>query len=379
MTISRTIKDKGLELGYEDIGICPADPFEIYIEQLTRRSAMYAWTMHVSRVRSARDYSLLDTANPARVLPGAKSIIVGVNNYFKTAFPESLEGKIGRLYQAGIFCHEPSDYQERSKDFRAFLKSNGFAVKFAQAPARLSGARAGVVGYGNNCFVYANRVVEKSSWVVMDTFIVDKELEYDEPTLEVKCPANCRKCLDACPTGALYAPLEMDPRKCIAFQTYNTVGAIPLDVRGKMGAWIYGCDVCQDVCPRNNRWLRKKLPPNESLYKRASDFALTTLIIMNDDHYHNKVWPLLDYIRKENRSIWQRNAAVAIGNRGAVDDIPVLAQAMCEKDPLVRRHVAWALGKIKGGASRRVLETSRRSESDAEVSREIDDALERIS
>lgn len=378
MSISQLIKEKGLELGYADVGIGTAEPFTIYTEQLTNRQDMYAWSQNISQIAAVRDFGLLWTAEPSQILPEAKSIIVGVNNYFARAFPSSMEGEIGRCYQAGIFCHEKSDYQERSKAFRAFLENNGFKVKFAQAPARLSGARAGVASYGNNCFAYANRSVAKSSWITMDTYIVDKELDYDKPALEVKCPKDCRRCLDACPTGALYAPLQMDPRKCVAYQSYFTVEALPLEVREKMGTWIYGCDVCQNVCPRNQKWLQKELPLNQGLLDRAKDFEITTILTMSDQHYQEKIWPLLYYIRQENKKIWQRNAAVAIGNRGASEDVPVLAEAMNDEEALVRRHVAWALGKIGGKKTRRILENSRKVEPHQEVRQEIDDALSKF-
>lgn len=377
MSISRTIKEKGLELGYADVGIGTAEPFGIYTEQLTRRHSMYAWSQSISQIASVRDFSLFRTAEPSQILPEARSIIVGVNNYFDRAFPSTMEGTIGRCYQAGIFCYENSAFQERSKKFRTFLDEHGFKVKFAQAPARLSGARAGVVSYGNNCFAYANRGVGKSSWITMDTYIVDEELEYDAPATEVKCPKDCRRCLDACPTGALYAPLEMDPRKCIAYQSYFTTEGIPRDMREKMGTWIYGCDVCQDVCPRNQAWLKKELPVNQPLFDRANDFDLTNILTMSEQHYHEKIWPLLYYIRKENRKIWQRNAAVAIGNRGDSGDVSVLAEAMNEPEALVRGHVAWALGQIGGSKARQILEHSRKNEPSKEVLLEIDATLER--
>jgi epoxyqueuosine reductase len=246
---------------------------------------------------------------------------------------------------------------------------------FGPAPARLAGARAGVTHYGKNCFAFANEAAGKSSWVVNEPYLVDKELEFDAPTLKIGCPENCRKCLDACPTGALYEPLRMDPRKCIAYLSYFTEGEIPRPIRPKMGTWVYGCDLCQEACPRNKQWMEKKKPMDETLLARAGDFHLETLLLMSQDHFEQKVWPLVYYIRKENRKLWQRNAAVAIGNLGDPEKVSALEEALRNSEALVRIHAVWALGKLGGPKAKRILELARRKEEDGRVREEIEEAL----
>jgi epoxyqueuosine reductase len=232
-----------------------------------------------------------------------------------------------------------------------------------------------VTNYGKNCFAFANEAAGKSSWVVNEPYLADRELEPDSPTMKVGCPDNCRKCMEACPTGALYAPLRMDPRNCIAYNTYFTSGEIPRDMRSKMRTWVYGCDLCQEACPRNKKWQEEKKPLNPKLLERAADFSLTQLLTMSQDHYEQKVWPLLYYIRKENRKLWQRNAAVALGNQGDPETVPVLISALGDPESLVRAHVAWALGKIGGKQAKAALERKKHLEEDEGVRREIEGAL----
>ena len=114
---------------------------------------------------------------------------------------------------------------------------------------------------------------------------------------------------------------------------------------------------------------------NRAMAERAEHFHISTLLTMSQQHYEERVWPLLYYIRKENRKLWQRNAAVALGNQGDPGMIPLLAAALEDPEPLVRLHVAWALGKIGGAKARATLEKRRHSESDEQVRKEIEEAL----
>jgi len=329
----------------------------------------------LSQRASVRDLDLNRFVDPTRYLPEVKSLVVVTDSYFEEDFPPSLAGKIGRCYLKGLFCPEETSHSQRRKEFKKFLQDLGIKSIYGPAPARLAGARAGVTNYGKNCFAFANEPAGKSSWIVNEPYLVDRELEPDSPTLKVECPENCRKCMEACPTGALYAPLKMDPRKCIAYNTYFTSDEIPREMRPKMGAWVYGCDLCQEACPRNKKWMEKKKPMNSKLLERAADFSLTRLLTMSQEHYEQKVWPLLYYIRKENRKLWQRNAAVALGNQGDPEAIPALVSALEDPEPLVRAHAAWALGRIGGKQAKAGLEKRRALEEDGGVRKEMEEAL----
>ncbi len=167
-------------------------------------------------------------------------------------------GKIGRLYQSR--CYLAPRYRingARRQLMHEVLEKNGCEVaQRLVVPERLAAARAGIVTYGRNTFALADGI---GSFILMTAFVVDTELEYDEPTVKVECPPRCKACIDACPTGALYEPLNMNPRRCIAYNTFIAQGGfpagatshIPPEIRDKMGTWIHGCDICQEVCPRS--------------------------------------------------------------------------------------------------------------------------------
>ena len=374
MSLSENIKDFGLDLGYSKVGITTADGFPDYIVELNSRRDMYPWYIEGA-------FQPLTGADPKSVMPSAKSIIVVVYDVFKESFPEKLVGKIGRFYQSRCYLTPRHRINgARRQLMREFLeKSSCQVAQRLVVPERLSAARAGIVTYGKNTFAFAEGI---GSFILVTAFIVDAELEYDEPTVEVKCPPKCTACFDACPTGALYESLKMDPRRCIAFNTFMTqddylVGVtsyIPPDIREKMGIWIHGCDICQEVCPRNQKKLKAKLSQNEFLTKVAQDFELTKLLNLSDEFYIEGVQPLMyNYIR--DKKYFQRNAAIALGNMGDPTFIPDLAQAMQDPEGLVRAYAAWALGKIGGSQARQILEASLARETDEFAKREIQDVL----
>ncbi|MFU8796380.1 MAG: epoxyqueuosine reductase [Dehalococcoidia bacterium] len=374
MSISSDIRDCALSLGYDRVGFTSAERFTLYEEELRRRHDMYSWA-------TGHDWGLIQGADPKNVLPEARSVVVTVFDYLKHSYPAEMVGKVGRAYQSLGGVPPIAIHRARYRLLREFLEKRGCKVGRAgfDLPARLAAARAGLTDCGKNTFGFASGI---GSFVVISTLVIDKELDYGAPTLEVKCPENCTLCLDACPTGALYEPLMMNPRLCIAYNSYNAPGSwfggtqevLPTNIRERMGTWIYGCDVCQEVCPRNKPRLMTKLPPNAYLQHIARDFRLQDLVLMSDDHFI-RLSTLLNYV--DNKRYLQRNAAVALGNAGDTEAVPVLARAMQGPDEVLRGHAAWALGKIGGPRARRTLEDNLSRETSEYVRGEIRDALAR--
>ncbi len=376
MSLTEDIKEFALDLGYSRAGVTTADGFPTYIAELNARRDMYNWY-----IKGA--FNPLAGAEPKNVMPSAKSIIVLVYDGSKEAFPEKLVGKIGRLYQSRCYLTPRHRLNgARRQLMRDFLEKNGCQVApRLVVPERLASARAGATTYGKNNFAFVEGI---GSFVLITSFVVDTELEYDKPTVELGCPPRCTACLDACPTQALYEPLKMDPRLCIAYNTFMTqdnylegvTSYIPPEIREKMGSWIYGCDICQEVCPRNQSRLKAKLPQNEFLEKVALDFELTRLLNLTDEFYTKRVQPLMyNYVRE--KKYFQRNASIALGNSGDPVFIPDLAQAMIDPEWLVRAYTAWALGKIGGRQAKQVLEISLARETSESVKKEIHNALAR--
>jgi len=246
MSLSEDIKDFGL-LGYSKVGITTVHSFPDYIAELNSRRDTYGWYIEST-------FQPIPGADPKSIMPSAKSIIAVVYDASKESFPDKLVGKVGRLYQARCYLGSHHHVHGARRQLRReFLEKSGCNIaQRLVVPERLSAARARVVTYGKNTFTFADGI---GSFILLTAFVVDAELDYDEPTLEVKCPPRCTACIDACPTGALYEPLKMDPHRCIAFNTFMTqdgysggiTSYIPPHIRDKMGTWIHDCDICQDI------------------------------------------------------------------------------------------------------------------------------------
>ena len=368
--LKERLKEKALELGFEDIGFIGPEPLHPYIDEIdSRPKKMYAWVQtDLFNVRRGADF--------AAKHPWCRAVIVLINNYHRRAFPPPLLGRIGRCYQVDERQKKGSEY-ERLKSYFTFLKKEGIRVWFdEEVPARMSAARAGIVTYGKNCFAYARKSMRNASWLESIPLIVDADVEPDEPSIELGCPKWCKNaCVAACPTGALYAPVKMNPLRCIAFNSYYGQGLTRVELREPMGTWIYGCDRCQEVCPRNQAWMQQDLPENPSLLAQVPDFELTRLLSMDEAHYVNKVWPQTFYISRKKISKWQMNAARALGNLGDRQNIPVLSKALANsRFEIVRAMSAWALGRLGGPKAQKALEAARLTE-EGIVRQEIETAL----
>ena len=369
MSTKERIREKALELGFEVAGFTGVDPLDLYIEEIQSRPEMYAWV-------NREFFSTLRGASPGVKYPWARSMVVLIRNYYKKQFPKEFEGLYGRCYMVDERKMHGEEYT-RLKAFLEFLRNEGIEVRYdGEVPARMAAARAGIVTYGKNCFAFARNSMMGSSWLESVPLMLEADLEPDEPSIELDCPPECKDhCIKVCPTGALYEPLKMNPLKCIAFHTYNGEDITPLELREPMGTWVYGCDRCQEACPRNRPWMKQELPANHDLESRAGEYSLATLLRMDQSHYQEKVWPRFFYVSRERTDRWQMNAARAIGNLRDPDHISILKRSLSESPyENVRGMSAWALGRIGGRRVRKALERGRGAESGL-VAEEIDRAL----
>ena len=372
MSLKQRLTDKALELGFEDIGFTTAEPLDLYIKEIESRPEMYQWVKDGG-------LDLKQGAALSKNHPWARSMAVLIINYYKKQFPPQLVGKFGRCYQIDDRI-AMKDWVLSILNYIKFLSDEGIQLhQGEEIPARMSAARAGVATYGKNCFAYARKSMMGASWLVSVPILLDAEIEPDEPSIEVGCPSWCKNaCIAACPTGALYKPRKMNPLKCIAYNSYFSTGITPVELREPMGRWVYGCDRCQVVCPRNEPWMNQALPENPPLMERAGDFQPDVLLTMSQDHYENKVMPLMFYIPKENIGKWKMNAARALGNMGDTGHIPILARNLADNpDETVRGMCAWSLGKLGGPKSKAALE-SRLPNENGLVKEEINLALEKM-
>jgi len=371
MSLTSQIKEFALDLGYSKVGIIPADDFQEYVDEVTSRNEMYAFYIQ-------SPYRPLNSAKPRSVMPNAKSIITTVYDYSQKEFPKELTDIMGRVYQARSYNAPPEHINgARTQLMREFLRKLGCEVgENIILPERLVAAKAGIVNFGRNNFAYAEGI---GSFIYLTSFLVDQELEYDSPTVEVGCPKGCSACMKACPTQAIYEPNKLNPSRCISFNTFFTQDGragsyIQPEIREKMGTKVYGCDICQEVCPRNQARIKAKLPEDSFLSKVAEDFSLANMLNMTDEFHATRIQPLMFNYVKE-RKYLQRNAAIALGNLGDPAFVPDLAVAMENKEELVRSYAAWALGKIGGKQAIQILKENLSKETSDTVKKEIETAL----
>ena len=369
------IIEKAFELGFFDVGFTTAEPFNKQVDVLNSRKVEYAWAM-----KGFSGLDLLKGTDPRNEFRDAKSIIVLMHNYFYGAYPKTLERHFGRCYLDDDRVTKDG-LSRKVKAFRGFLRDHGISSRFsANLPHRIAAARAGLGTFGRNCLFYSNKSsIAKSSWVLPLPIIVDVEFKADEPTFEIGCPDWCRNaCIIACPTGALKGPRKLDPRRCISYLSYFGEGPTPREFREPMGLAIYGCDHCQNVCPRNKPWLGRDLPLNESANAKEHAFELSKILHMDRKYYRTKIWPHMFYMGLKDMWRWKMNAARAMGNTLDPKYIPDLTQAYNEnKDNRVKCLIAWSLGKIGGNAVRLSLE-SFLEDSEGQVREEIIQALKLV-
>ena len=204
--------------------------------------------------------------------------------------------------------------------------------------------RAGLGWFGKNTNLVNPRI---GSFFFLGTLLVDLALVPDAPFEADRC-GSCRRCLDACPTNAFVDDRVLDATRCISYLTIELKGAIPVELREGIGDRLYGCDVCQDVCPWNEKFAtalnEPAFRPRESVRANDARTVAREILAMSDEEFRTafKGSPMK---RAKLRGL-KRNAAVVLGTVGTADDVAALRQSLDDPEPLVREHVAWAVHRI---------------------------------
>ena len=192
----------------------------------------------------------------------------------------------------------------------------------------------------------------RDSYFFVGEVLLDVELEYDAPFARDHC-GTCRRCLDACPTGALLgrdptgAPV-MDARRCISYLTIELKGPIPRELRPLIGNRVYGCDICQEVCPFNRKFAAPTTEPAFAPRPGVDGSELTELMALTPEEFAKRF--RRSPVKRAKRRGLLRNVAVALGNWGSPRAVPALERGLLDPEPLVRGHAAWALGAIASAA-----------------------------
>lgn len=381
MTAAERIRARAAELGFNAVGIADVAP----LEAQKRYEAWLARDMHGEMHYLASERHRERRADPARILPQVRTVIC-VALCHPAERNEAGDWRLGRIarYAAG------EDYHRVMRDkLRALQQEVTDALPGARSLwyadtgpllERAWAERAGLGWIGKHTGLISPRI---GSWFMLGEILVDREITPDVPLGKDHC-GTCNRCIEACPTGAIVAPRNLDARLCISYLTIELRSAIPRDLRPLIGDWIFGCDVCQDVCP----WNRFAPPAREArLHARSlGEWTLERFLDLDEDGFRTLFAD--SPIRRARREGFLRNVCVALGNRGDVAAMVPLARALSgDVHPLVRGHAAWALSEIirserttpatdreKGLAA---LEAAARSDPDAGVRDEARAALQR--
>ena len=321
------------ELGIDAIGAAPAEPYtetERHIRERKERGLFADMRFTMARPEVS--------CHPETLLPGARTVVSAALSYYVPG-PDVGPGE-GRLPRytwtdgyAALREKLEALGERMGGRYRVLVDAN-------QHVDREAAARAGVGFYGKNTLLITRR---HGSWVVLGTIVTDVEVEANEP-LALDC-GSCRLCVDACPTGALDEPGVLDATRCLSYWTQSP-DPIPEPYREALGAQVYGCDICQDVCPWNRgtekRGAERQLPDGAEPVVSLVDWLET------DEAELRQRYDRLYVPRNDGRYL-RRNALVAAGNSNDRSLAPLVERHARSEDPIVRDHAHWALSRLGDG------------------------------
>jgi epoxyqueuosine reductase len=374
MHLKEALKLEAHRLGFQLVGVTTSDPpphldiYEAWLE--AGHQAKMNW-MGSDRNRERR-------ANPKKILPECQSILVLGIAYPPSPSEPSPIG-VGRVasYAWGDDYHDV--LPARLKAIVAFIESqlgqaipNRWYTDTGPILERELAQRAGLGWIGRNTCLISPRA---GSYFLLAEILLGIELLPDFPITSDFC-GSCTRCIEACPTQCILPNRTIDANRCISYLTIEEKGSLPENLRNLMGNWIFGCDVCQQVCPWNQRFA---LPTKEEHF--VPHPGRNQPILMEELHLSpqsfNKKFKGSSIQRSKRRG-YLRNIAVALGNSEDSEVVSSLSQVLNDNEPLVRSHSAWALGKIGGSKAKQVLLERLKTETDDLVLEEIQSALGKL-
>ncbi len=356
---------KAYELGIDALNVTHPRPFTESLTKLTKLKEAQLYPDFVeTNLKLRTDARLL--------LPNVKSIISTALAY-KTVEPKfNPNSGILSRYVWGQDYHVifSQRLEALAKWMQQHLGVNEYLVAVDTKPTidRAVALRAGLGWLGQNCCVY---VPNYGSWVFLGSILVDAELPItDTIPLKPSCDQNCSLCIKACPTNALYAPYKINPHICISYLT-QMKGSIPVRLRPNIGAKLWGCDTCQQVCPENKK--ARSCSHSHFLPLEASSIPVIPLLNITKKEFRRRFsHTALGWRGKE---VIQRNAAIVCGNLKLTEAVVELAKSIRDPKLIVRAASAWALGQIDTKKARELLAKSLTEETDSDVIFEIKQAL----
>ena len=372
MSLKEAIKREAHRLGFDLVGVTSPDPpphypvFDAWL-QAGRQAEMAYLATERSRQRRA---------DPRQILPECRSILVLGMHYSSSPAASQMPGR-GQV--AAYACSD--DYHElitpRLQALVAWIEDqtgeplpNRYYTDTGPVLERDLAQRAGLGWIGKNtCLIEPSG----GSYLLLAEILLGIGLEPDPPFTPDHC-GSCTRCLQACPTDCILPDRTIDSGRCISYLTIELKGPIPSELRPQIGSWVFGCDICQQVCPWNQRFAA---PAGNAIFAERPDAHQPDLIAElgltpSDFNRKFKGTPL----KRAKRRGYLRNVAVALGNSGRPDAVPALAQALSgDPEPLVRQHAAWALGQVGGPEALSALSRALQTEQISTVRAEIKAAL----
>jgi len=365
-TLTGEVKKQARELGFDAVGIAPAAPLEL-AERAIRARVESGRLRHYGFARTPPERF----TRPDLALPGARSLVVVAMSYLRPGPADEGGGPRGRIARFALGRDYHTVVESRLRGLAEWLSSEvreancRICVDTGPMIDRAAAREAGIGSYGKNAAIITP---EAGSWVVLGELITDLALEPDDPAPLEGC-GDCSICLSACPSGAIVSPFVVDQTRCISHLT-QMKGFIPRELRSLLGDRIYGCDACQEVCPKNVG----VRPGNDTPEGDYLGLRPELIPILGTDQaaFEKLVGPTA--IGWIGRTRFRRNAAVALGNIGDSAAVSELTRALEDAEPVVRGHAAWALGKIGGAQARHALEGALEREQDRRVAQELEAA-----
>jgi epoxyqueuosine reductase len=368
--LSIQIKEEAKRLGFSQVGVTSPDPpphLQVYLkwEEAGRHGEMD----YLAKERAIRCRS-----DPRQILPECKSILVTSMNYLPEKIQTTSTPQIS-AYALGEDYHDL--ITSRLKDLMGYIHQlvghfipHRIYTDTGPLLERDLAQRSGLGWIGKNtCLIHPGI----GSYFFLGEILLGIGLEADTPFEKDHC-GSCTRCIDACPTGCILPDRTLDARRCISYLTIELKNAIPQELRSLLGDWIFGCDICQQVCPWNQRFAQTSnepaFSPNPFLLQRSISGFLD--LSQEDFNTHFRKSPL-------KRAGWSgilRNTAIVAGNHGGKEWVPILANLLMDHpNSIVRSHAAWALGKIGGFEAKTALEKAKELEEEPTVFEEIVDAI----
>ena len=377
-SLTEELKQEARRLGFSLVGVTAARPGG-------RLEAYHRWLANCYQGEMgymARPDRIIRREDLEVILPGVRSLVCVGLDYASLSLPTAIaqDPSRGRIsnYAWGADYHDVMTPRLKAlADWLAQIAGQSVRSKvYVDTGAILERDHAESAGLGftgKNTMLIAPR---RGSWLFLGELLTTVALDEDEPAPMPSC-GRCTRCLSACPTDAFPEPYVLDARRCISYLTIELKGWIPAELRGLMGNWVYGCDVCQDVCPFNRfapQTVEQAFWPAGNDWQRAAP-PLTALLSLDEAGFAARFEG--SPIQRIGRKRLVRNACVAAGNWGSRTAVALLARLLGDEAALIRGHAAWALGQIGGRAARAALGQALGREEEIRVKAELEAAKEK--